>query len=337
MPRKIFESLVSRALGDIRSGYPVGSRYRTVREMTDQFQVSLQTAHRCVTHLAEIGVLRRGGRRGLFVASHVVSGVLVGKRILLVSANPDPRFNKAFLLGLQDAADGLGVKIVLRVLGNEAIGSLDFGRKLQQIVAEERAAGVVAVYFRGAELAFYHLQTQGIDIVSDIAHDNLPTLPAVQTDNARHARKAARLMHGLAKKEVVAASFWPENNRRYVVFRDELKQLSPKTVVRYIRLSEPDSMAHLHVFFDSFDGSKAVFSVDYAANHVLAPYFALHDVPVKDNFIVYDSEADFFLHKGNDPAPAVAPSLRELGKRLAEKLFHKIETGEWSRPFVEFL
>ncbi|OGV65408.1 MAG: hypothetical protein A3K18_32340 [Lentisphaerae bacterium RIFOXYA12_64_32] len=335
MPKRVFSYVLQRIEEDICRRYPVGRRYRSVRGIASHFGISLQTAHRAVTRLAELGVVRTVPKSGISILRHAHPGPVSGKRVLVVSHNPDPRFNQAFLRGIEDVAVGHGVSASLHVNSEEHTGALSFGESLYRRYVDEKCDAMVVLYFRKAELPFYYLQSQGVNLIADIALHDLPTLPAVQSDNDRHAREAAHLLHNHGKRDIVAAGFWPNDNKRYRAFRDELETLKPRALVRYIHLAAPESTGYLHLFFREFTPGKAVFSVDYAANHVLAPYFVAHGVSATPHFLVYDAEDEHFRFPGLDPVRAAAPGLRNLGRRLMQRLLVKMERGDWSQPVIE--
>jgi DNA-binding LacI/PurR family transcriptional regulator len=335
MAKRVFNELLRRIEHELRLRYPPGSRYRTVREIARTFDVSLQTAQRLVSRLSDAGVLESRGRHGLLVKGHPPLGVLSGKRVLVVSNNPDPRFNRAYMEGMRTVAEKHNVGLSLRINCEANTESLEFGERLCNWVREENAAGVVAVYFRHAELAFYHLLMQGIDVISDVDMKNLPTLAAIQPDNARHARQGARVLHAAGRSDVLLVGFWPPGNRRQEAFLAEMGRLNPSARVRHVHLTLPESTAHLHMFFARFTRERAVFSLDYAANYVVAPYFVEHRIPVDDSFLVFDADDSTFAYPGIAPVRVIGPAIRTLGKLLLTKLLTKLETGNWPGKLLE--
>ncbi len=335
MAKRVFNELLRRIEHDLRLHYPPGSRYRTVREIARTFGVSLQTAQRLVSHLSNAGVLESKGCHGLYIKGYPPHGVISGKRVLVVSNNPDPRFNRAYMEGMSKVAQERNVGLSLRVNCEANTESLDFGERLCAWVREENATGVIAVYFRHAELAFYHLLMQGIDVISDVDMKNLPTLAAIQTDNARHAREGAKALHATGRSDLLLAGFWPPGNRREEAFRAEMGRLNPSAHVRHVHLTLPESTAHLHIFFTGFTRQRAVFSLDYSANYVLAPYFVEHHVPVNNNFLVFDADDSTFTYPGIAPVRVIGPAIRTLGRLLLTKLLTKLETGNWPGKLLE--
>jgi DNA-binding LacI/PurR family transcriptional regulator len=337
MAKRVFHELLRRVENDLRRNYPPGERYRTVRRIAARFHVSLQTAQRLVSHLSDAGVLYSKPRQGLYVTRHPSRGALAGKCVLVVSNHPDPRFNQAYMKGMQTVARERNVSLSLRVNTRDNTESLQFGERLYDWVREENAAGVVAVYFRRAELALYHLLMQGIEVVSDVDMKNLPTLAAVQPNNAHYARLAARALHTAKRSDILLAGFWSPGNRRDEAFRAEMKRLNSSAHVRHVHLTQPESTAHLHTFFSAFTKTHAVFSLDYAANFVVAPYFVEHRIPTKKRFLVFDADESIFTYPGIAPVRAIGPSLHTMGRLLLTKLLTKLETGHWPGKRLEMI
>ncbi|MBN1943563.1 MAG: hypothetical protein JW849_09755 [Phycisphaerae bacterium] len=337
MAKRVFHELLRRVGNDLRLYYPPGGRYRTVRQIASAFHVSLQTAQRLVSHLTEAGVLHSKPRQGLYVTRHPPRGAPADRCVLVVSNHPDPRFNQAYMKGMKDIARERNVSLSLRVNTQDNTESLEFGEQLYTWVREENAAGVVAVYFRHAELALYHLLTRGIEVVSDVDMKNLPTLAAVQPNNAHYARLAARALHAGKRSDILLVGYWPPGNRREEAFRAEMGRLNPSARVRHVHLTLPESTAHLHTFFTGFTKTRAVFSLDYAANFIAAPYFVEHRIPTKNRFLVFDADESTFTYPGIAPVRVIGPSLQTMGRLLLTKLLTKLETGHWPGKRLEII
>lgn len=332
MPRKVIQSLLHDIQLDIQQHYRPGNRYRSVRDVAAHFQVSLQTAHKAITVLAQNGVVVAEQKRGLRVLAHRADWGLVPPKIVLLSNNPDPRFNQAVLRGVQDVCRTAGVEPKLVVNTQVDGASLHFGEWIVGLKAD----GIIAMSFRHAALPFYYAQTQGVPIVSGIIFDELHTLPAVQHNNTLHVEEAARYFHALGKKRVLCAGYWEPNNKRFHAFRDTFLKLSPRAEIIYAWLAKPESVAKLHFFFMHFQpATDAVFSMEYSANYAVAPYFVSHSLPVEKTFAVFNNEEDMFQFPGLAPVKSFAPSLRRTGRRLAERLLQRVKTGSWSKPLVE--
>lgn len=332
MPRKILGNLLRELQHDLVTHYHPGDRYRTVRGVAEHFGVSLQTAHKAVSQLARLGLLRPKAKSGLIVASTQANFRAIAPKIVLLSNNPDPRFNQAVLHGAQDVCRPAGIEPKLVLNTQPDSSSLHFGEWIVGLKAD----GIIAMSFRHAALPFYFAQTQGVPLISGIIFDDLHTLPAVQHNNTLHAEEAARYFHAQGKKRILCAGYWEQNNKRFHAFRDTFMKLNPRVDISYAWLAKPESVAKLHLFFMHFQpASDAVFSMEYSANYAVAPYFVSHRLPAENNFGVFNNEEDMFQFPGLAPVKSFAPSLRRTGRRLAERLLARLETGAWSQPLVE--
>jgi len=333
MPRKVLGALLHDIQRDISAHFHVGDRYRSVRKVAQHFGVSLQTAHRAITQLIKNGMLVAKQKSGLHVISIQPNWKIIPPKIVLLSNNPDPRFNQAVLLGLRDAlaVEKIEVKLVLNTQADTT--SLRFGEWIGSLKAD----GVVAMSFRNSALPFYFAQTHGVNLISGIIYDDLPALPAVQHNNTLHAEEAARAFHALGKKRVLCAGYWdPARNRRYDAFVKTYAKLNPRCEVSYAWLAKPDSVAKLHLFFMHFQTDiDAVFSLEYSANYAVAPYFVSHKLTPRNNFLVFNNENQSFQYPGLASVRGVAPSLRDTGTRLGEKLLARLKDGRWPEPLVE--
>jgi len=255
---------------------------------------------------------------------------LAGKRIGVVSNVHDFRFNEAFCHGLRERVRAHEITVHWTPELGDSTSSLGFGRKLVSLGMD----GVVALGFKDAALPFYHALREGVDLVADIGLDDLPILPVVQTDNFAHSRAAALLLARAGYRHVLVAGYYPAENARH---RGFLSGISDGAVrADYVCLSDPGAMSALDRFFHAFSGTSAVFSQDYATNYVLASKFLQHRVEVRaDNFLVYDAEDAHFEHQALPPVRAIAPSLKEIARRLADKLLAKWRTGRYPEPLFE--
>jgi DNA-binding LacI/PurR family transcriptional regulator len=324
-------------MDDLRENFDAGGRYRSVRNIAGTFEVSQQTAQRLVSSLAEKGYLEVRERKGIYLPHNRGRRDIRGEVVLLASSNGDPRFNRAFLDGVREVTGPASVGVVMWVDSLADHGTIAFGERMVRKCKETNATGIIALAFRGAELAFYHVGQRRYPLVSDVDSTSMPSLPSVQTDNHRHAREAARTFAGLGKTDVCVAGYWTENNVRHTSFAEEIARTAPAARVRYVCLVEETSTADLYIFFRNFSKTSAIFTTDYAANHTVAPYFVSHRITPDDCFMVYDSETDFFHYDGLPPIRAAAPSLSAIGTRLAQKLLHRMAEGEWSEPLDDWI
>jgi DNA-binding LacI/PurR family transcriptional regulator len=327
VPKQAIQGLIGRMERDIRADFHEGMEYRSVRELAARFKVSAQTAHKAVRLLVASGILETLPRKGVLVKGRYPAAT---RSVRLVTKNPDPRFNSAFLNGARRVLDGEGfdVQLVLNLLPNP--NSLVFGDFLLSL----NANAIIAIGFSNAALGFYHALQKGINIVADIELEELPTLPVVQTNNRLHAGEAAALMSKWGRSRILVASFGQSDSSRHVEFRKNFLKLVPKGDVEFVSLARPESVGLLHRFFSGWSEESGIFTLDYSANHVVAPYFRQHRLSPERRLVVYDAETDHF-HLGQRLIPAVGPSLETLGTRLAQKLLRKLQTGEWPTPLVE--
>lgn len=334
MPKKVLEPFVRKLRQHVQANHAPGDRFMTVREAAERFGVSLQTAHKGIRRLVADGMLATAPKSGATVVALDPVDSLAGRRIVILSNNPDRRFNDAFRNGVADEIGKRRIDVDVQLNSESELDALTFGDYLIDLDAD----GIVALGFRRGALGFYHAIREGIDVVADIALDELPVLPVIQTDNRRHAAEAARRMLQNGKRRFLVAGYFPEGNSRHEGFAEQVRT-SPNAKfaeVSYACLGDADANAALDRFFYSFDGKRAVFSCDYAANYALAAKFAQHDVAIDErNFMVYDSEEEWFHPHGAQPVAAAGPSLRTLGWRLARKLLAKWETGAFAEPLVE--
>ena len=327
MPKLVFDNLVRNMMRDIRINYTVGSRYRTIREIAEHFEVSVQTAQKAVTLLIGEGLLSGKRRAGIYVLATERQYVTSGKKLLVLSNKQDFRFYHAFYEGIEKRAGESGVSTELLFNNHERPESLDFGHYLTSLDVD----GVVALSYSNSALPFYHAIREGLDIVSDIIIDELPLLPAIQTDNYLHAHKAGEMLIQNGFRDFYIFGYYPEDNRRYQGFYDAVKETARS--VAYIHLSEMKAMEKTDAVFHDLSPETAVFSCDYSANYILASHFVKHRIKVTPlNFLSYDAETEFFHYPGLPPIKSVAPSFTTLGESLADMLIRKWETGTFPSP-----
>lgn len=327
MPRKIIDSLIRRITHHISLEYEIGDRYLTVREIAEHFNVSLQTAHKAIRLLSNEKILKTVPKSGIIVISYGAEGGM-GKKVVLLSNNPNKRFTNAFLQGVKDAIGDISVELVYNTCPD--IDSLSFGYYLCGL----DAAAIIAIGFRSGILGFYHAMREGIDVVSDIILDDLPILPAVQTDNRRHVKDAVDDMISAGTRKILMAGYYPEGNSRHQGALEAVEQTQANIV--FVSLLDSTSNARLDRFFNEFDARSAVFSIDSATNFLLLSKFTQFGIEVNTkNFHIYDCEESTFNPSGFPAFNPFAPSLRYIGKKLAEKLISKWRTGEFSQPLLE--
>jgi DNA-binding LacI/PurR family transcriptional regulator len=328
MPKKIFDDFFRRVKRDMATRYSEGDKYLPVRKIAEKFQVSLQTAQRGVKMLEECGYVSIKPKAGITVESLSPRKKLEDYRIAVVSAREDTRFNQAFLKGIKQTAGERGITVSFAELPNIDVRSLHFGEYLLSLNAD----GIIALYFSNSALPFYHVMREGLDIAVDIIPDELPVIPAVQTNNYRHAREAGHIFLEHGYRRLLVTGYFPKKrNRRFEGLRDVIRNSCDN--VTYVCLADFGAMNALDSFFSGFDSRCAVFSVDFSANYIAAAKFIQYNIKVKnDNFLVYDSEEDYFHYHGLSPVKRTAPSFFTLGEELCKILIAKRETGSYPLP-----
>jgi DNA-binding LacI/PurR family transcriptional regulator len=337
MPKLVLRQLLLNIREDIASHFPIGSRYRTIREIGVHFGVSLQTAQRAVQELAGQQVLITRPRSGIRVLSHDTASLLAGKTILVISALGDPRLADAFLQGIREAVGPWKTEVFFFPVNGQKHETLQFAEVLQEEYKKRNAAGLIALGFRNSALPFYHLMNSGHLVVCDVMSHQLPGLPSVQPDNRHHAAKAAQEFARKGKTNILVVGYWTMGNTRHTAFEEAFLATAPGGRCKYVHLADDLSTVDLDIFFRHFSTHDAVFSVDTAANQTVALYFASHHVSPANNLIVFDCEYEGYTYAGLPPIRAAAPCLSALGRRLAEKLIDRIRTGHWKDPINELV
>ena len=328
MPKKIFHKLLLQIRNDISSQYKPGQRYLTVRQVAEKFGASLQTAQRAIKQLETEGYISAAPRSGIIIKSTNVVMPQKSRRIAVVSSQRDRRFDEAFLTGIRCQAEGMNVTIEFHECHRKDSSHVSFGEYLLSLNAD----GIIALAFLNSALGFYHAMREGLDVVTDIIPDDLPQVPAVQTDNFRYGFDAGKLLKKKKYQRALIVSYYPSScNRRAEGFAKGFG--GDSDAIDYVWLSRPDAIQRLDHYFYFLKPGMAIFSTDYAANYIVGAKFIQHGLNVtNDNFIVYDSEEAFFRYPGLKPVRAAAPALQELGKRLCEVLLHKWQTGLYPTP-----
>jgi len=328
MPRKIFDNFYRELVRDIRTNYKEEDKYLTVRQIAEKFSVSLQTAQKGVRELSNKGMVSAVPKSGITIKSLEQKSSVKGKKVMVVSHKHDRRFDQAFMAGILEVAGVEEVQVDFLDDSKIDVSSIAFGDYLLRLNVD----GVITLAFKDSALAFYHALRDGLDMVSDIIIDELPMLPAVQTDNYVHAREAGAMMLHQGYKYFLVVGYYPkESNKRYLGFHDGLERLGEN--IKYVCLADDAAMRKIDNFFHFFSEDMAVFSTDYATNYILAAKFIQHRVRVKsDNFLVYDCEEEKFHYDGLPPIHSVAPSLMTLGRGLINTLLHKWRTGAYPLP-----
>ena len=103
MPKLVFESFLRALRKDIVTNYEKGDKYLSVREISEKFSVSLQTAQKGVTELQNDGLIISKPRAGITIAEKDYSRKsLLGKKIIVMSNRQDGRFFSSFYDGVRE-------------------------------------------------------------------------------------------------------------------------------------------------------------------------------------------------------------------------------------------
>jgi DNA-binding LacI/PurR family transcriptional regulator len=328
MPKKIFGSFFTSIVRDIKNNYHPGDKFLSIRDISQKYKVSIQTAQRGVKQLEEYGYISVKRKAGITIASLRPQKMLDGYKIVVVSARAESRFNDAFLKGIHEIADERGLSVRYEQIREMDIQSLQFGEYLLSLDAD----GIIALSFMNSALPFYHVMREGLDIVVDVILDELPVLPAVQTDNFRHAREAGRIFLERGYRRFLVVGYPPlKRNRRYEGVYDIIRDNCDD--VQYVCLTDNNAMNKIDNFLDNFNKRSAIFSIDYSANYVVGAKFVQHRIPVKnDNFLVYDCEEEYFNYSELYSVKRVGPAITTIGSELCKTLITKRETGAYPLP-----
>ncbi|MDR1446309.1 MAG: GntR family transcriptional regulator [Treponema sp.] len=328
MPKKVFDSFFSTIIRNIKNNYHEGDKFLSLREIAEQYKVSLQTAQRGVRKLEDFGYISVKRKAGITVQSLRPRKKLENYKISVVSARQDARFNDAFFRGIRETAEEKGMLARFENIPDMDYRSLQFGDYLLSLDAD----GIIALYFNNASLPFYHVMREGMDIVADIILDELPVLPVVQTDNYRHSCAAGRIFLDRGYRRFLVVGYYPrKSNRRFEGIYDTIREESDD--VQYACLTDEGSMTVIDRFFHRFNSRCAVYTVDYSANYIVGAKFMQYKIPAKnDNFLVYDCEEELFTYHGLPSVKPVGPSFHSIGMELCNVLISKREHGEYPEP-----
>lgn len=338
MPRKVLSQVVQALESDITTHFKPGDRYRTVREIAREQQISLATASKAVAELSERGWVRRIERDGIHIRERKPRRRR-NREVAVISSQPDPRFNEAFLRGIRGVfgADPRGgeTEVALHVNREIPLGSLAFGDWMLGLEADGYISLASGPH---SGLPFYHVLKAEKPLVADWAIETLPILPVVVTDNSRHCRTLARQVAGAGKELCLLASFFRNRGQRHERVAEQLQRLAPDLELQLCDLASPAALGIVEAALAHSPERLAVLCLDFETNHLLVPAMQRLGSRAPTVFSIYDCEADHF------PIPLTdvrltpqGPSFELWGKKLAEKLRHHFEHGKWPAPLVERL
>jgi DNA-binding LacI/PurR family transcriptional regulator len=332
MPKQVFPNFLRHLRNDIISSYNDGDRYLSIREIAAKFGVSVQTAQKGVSSLTEEQILKPRKKAGIYVGKDMkeITNPLADKEVVVISKVSTPIFYQGFLDGVKERLKGTGVTIKMIVMNElDDVSSLDFGKRLVDLHAD----GIITLCFtHESALPFYHAIREGVNMVADIILDDLPLLPAVQTDNYKHAFAAGRLMVQIGLDTLYVFGTYPESNKRLLGFSQAVK--SSGISIRYQQLTGVDLMVKTMNILSSLTPKTGIFLSDYTTLHNIASLCSrFHIQFTPGTIIAYDgADANEVLYPGIPPIPCIGPTFKELGYHLCDVLIHKWTKGSYLEP-----
>ena len=217
--RPLYASVKEAMMEAIENGVFVpGEQMPSTKELSEQLDVSLVTAHRALQELVAAGVLERSQGRGTFVHHRYLQRrqVIAGSRVGLVfhrEASLADFFHGQILEGVHRAANRLGIDLILLRFGEDVRNECN-GYLLINPFPEE------------VEVFAQQLKRQPIVVVGAQSGDE--GLPSFDIDNHRMARMALDYLAGLGHKHVgfVGGAYKLSSNReRWAGFQEACRQL----------------------------------------------------------------------------------------------------------------
>ncbi|WP_320129393.1 GntR family transcriptional regulator [uncultured Sphaerochaeta sp.] len=326
MPKRVYDDFYRALCRDINSHYKNGDKYFGVREIAKNFKVSLQTAQKGVSQLSREGLVEAKPKLGITVSNTNESpSSLSGKKIIVLSNKQDLHFYSSFYKGVEQAATGLGVVTEFMLNTYPQTDTLGFGEYLTSLKAD----GLIMLSFVNSALPFYHAMREGVDMVSDIILDTLPTLPARQTDNYKHAYDAAKMLISQGCTKFYVFGYYPKKNKRFLGFQDAVKENNLEA--RYIEMSTMTAISEISEILNDIDDSTGLFSSDYSATYVIDSLCSREKV-VPSHLLVFDTDEAYYHAQYLPPILAVGPPFKKLGESLCEVLLTKWKTGSYPLP-----
>jgi len=332
MPKQVFPDFLRHLRNDIVSSYNGGDRYLSIRGIAAKFGVSVQTAQKVVTHLAEEQILEPRKKAGIYVSKDIkeIANPLADKKVVVISKVSTPIFYQGFLDGVKERLKDTGVTIKMMVMNeSDDVSSLNFGKRLVNLHAD----GIITLSFtRESALPFYYAIREGVNIVADIILDDLPLLPAVQTDNYKHAFAAGRMMAQMGLDTLYVFGTYPESNKRLLGFSQAVK--SSGMSIRYQQLTGVDLMMKTTSILSSLTPKTGIFLSDYTTLHNIASLCSRFHIQFAPGTIVaYDgADANEVRYPGIPPIPCIGPTFKDLGYHLCDVLVHKWIKGSYQEP-----
>lgn len=326
MPKLVYEEFLRTLRKDITTNYEKGSRYLSVREISEKFSISLQTAQKGIKELTTEGLISARPRVGIIVEDKNPSRKnLMNKKIIVISNRQDKHFFSSFHVGVKSVAEPLGIKTQFLINTFEKTDSLDFGYYLTSLQAD----GLILLSFPNSELPIYHAIREGCDIVSDIILDRLPILPAVQTNNYQHSYEAGKILLEKGCTKFFVFGYYKEENKRFKGFLDAIKTSDYNAT--YIQLSSISGVSMVSEVLKNLTSTTGLFISDYSSAYVVDSLCSREKV-IPRHILVFDTDTEEFHSQFLPPIKAVGPSFIRLGKELANTLIHKWLNGIYEEP-----
>jgi len=332
MPKRVFPDFLRHLRNDIVSSYHDGERYLSIREIAAKFGVSVQTAQKGVSHLAKEQILEPRKKAGIYVGKGMqeIVNPLADKEVVVISKVSTPIFYQGFLDGVKERLKDTGVTIKMMVMNeSDDVSSLEFGKRLVNLHAD----GIITLCFtHESALPFYHAIREGVNMVADIILDDLPLLPAIQTDNYKHAFAAGRLMAQMGLETLYVFGTYPEGNKRLLGFSQAIK--TSEMSIQYQQLTGVDLMMKTMNILSSLTPKTGIFLSDYTTLHNVASLSSRFHIQFKPGTIVaYDgADANEVKYPGIPSIPCIGPTFKDLGYHLCDVLVQKWTTGSYPEP-----
>ncbi len=326
MPKKVFEDFIRNLRRDILTNYEAGSRYLSVREISDKFSVSLQTAQRGVKELKDKGLISSRPNSGIIVQEkESATAGLRHKTIYVISNKQDGHFFSSFYDGAKIISDDYGIKTEFLMNTFSDTSSLSFGNYLTSLKAD----GLIMLSFPNSELPFYHAIREGVDIVSDIILDKLPILPSVQTDNFKHSYEAGKALVAEGCTKFYVFGYYRQQNKRFLGFDTAVREAG--YISTYIEISSISGISETAEILRNYNDHTGLFIGDYSSAYVIDSLCSRQAL-IPRHILVYDTDDEYFYANYLPPIKAVGPSFKILGQKLCSTLINKWKTGKYLEP-----
>ena len=326
MPKKVYDEFIRALSRDVITNYSSGDKYLSVRGVSEKFSVSLQTAQKGISELRDSGLLRCKPNSGITVTSQSYNMKKKKRKTIFVISNmQDGHFFSSFFDGVRDYAATFGIKTEFKLNTIKNTSSLEFGEYLTELKAD----GLVMLSFPNSELPFYHAMREGVDIVSDIILDNLPTLPAVQTNNYMHSFDAGMELVRKGCTEFYVFGYYRKQNNRFLGFADAVKTVGLKA--KYVEITSISGITETAEILTNCSEDTGLFIGDYSSAYVIDSLCMRQNFKPK-NILIYDTDTEYFKASYLPPIKAVGPSFKVLGERLCKVLVYKWQNGTYPEP-----